>query len=94
MSDAVQPTTDFPVPLTVYAAALRPRRVPLLRNGQQVAFKGRVVMTATPGHPDEIWLKLLKIRHGRERHTPAEWAKLIDKYREDPAHPTDPRMVT
>lgn len=93
MSDTVQPPTDFPVPFAVYAAALRPQRVPLLRSGRQVIFKGRVVMTVTPGHVDEVWLKMLKIRHGSERHTPAEWAGLIDKYREDPAHPTDPRMV-
>jgi hypothetical protein len=45
-------------------------------------------MTVTPGHPDEIWLKLLRIRHGAERHTHAEWASLIDAAREEPAHPT------
>ena len=84
---------DFPVPLAVFAAALRPRRIPLVRNGNPVVFKGRTVMTATRGHPDEVWLKLLKINHGRERRTPEAWSALIDTYREQPAHPADPRMT-
>jgi hypothetical protein len=45
-------------------------------------------MTVAPGHPDEIWLRLLKVRHGTERHAVAAWSALIDEMRDEPAHPT------
>ena len=86
-------TVDFPVPLQVYAASLRPQRVPFLRGGRPVIVRGRQVMTMSQGHPNEVWLRLLRIQHGRERHTPTEWAALIDQYREQPAHASDPRMT-
>ena len=91
--DSVQPAqppapVEPPVPLAMFAATLRPRRVALVKGGRPVIRGGAVVMTVTPGHPDEVWLKLLKIRHGAERHTHAEWAALIDAAREEPAHPT------
>lgn len=78
---------ELPVPLSVFAASLSPRTVPLLRGGRPVVFKGRHVMTATAGHADQIWLKLLKINHAFEKHTPAEWNALIDTYRDQPAYP-------
>jgi len=78
---------ELPVPYAAFAATLKPRAVPMLRNGRPVVFKGRVVMTATPGQPDEIWLRLLKIRNGGERHTVTEWRALVDGFREQPAYP-------
>ena len=71
-----------------FAASLRPRPVPLTRNGAPVLFRGRQVMHAMPGHPDEVWLKLIKIRYGSEKHTQADWLALIDAARDEPAHPT------
>jgi hypothetical protein len=88
LADAPQPDSiaEFPVPLSAFAATLRPRRVPLTRNGKTVVFKGRPVMTATAGHPDEIWLKLLKLRHGTEKRTHAQWRAAIDALRNQPAY--------
>lgn len=68
-----------PVALADFAVTLRP---PLIRDG-----RGRVVGVGGPGHPDEIWLKHLSRMHGRERHTMAGWAAIIDRYRHEPAHP-------
>ena len=82
-----------PVPYAVFAAGLKPRRVPLVRQGKPVVQNGRTLMTATPGHVDEVWLKLLKIRHGGEKHTIQGWAALIDIMRNEPAHPSDPRLA-
>ena len=86
---------DFgpPVPYASFAAGLKPRSVPLVRNGQAVVQNGRQLMTAAPGHPDEVWLKLLKIRHGGEKHTVQGWNALIDAMRDEPAHPSDPRFA-
>lgn len=81
-------TAEPPVSLAAFAAALRPRQVPLVKGGRPVVRQGVVVMTVAPGHPDEIWLKLLKVRYGAERHTPSEWSALIDGMRDEPAHPT------
>ena len=77
-----------PIALATFATALRPRRVPLVRNGRPVVVNGAQVMTVTEGHPDEVWLKLLKIRHGSERHTEAEWRAMVDGMRDEPAHPS------
>ena len=38
------------------------------------------------GTPDEVWTKLVKIRHGREKHTPTEWRKVLNGNRHQPAH--------
>ena len=88
--DQVQPAAPVepPVAFDAFAATLRPRRVPLTRNGRPVVRQGVAVMTVAAGHPDEIWLRLLRIRHGAERHAPAEWSALIDGMRDEPAHPT------
>jgi hypothetical protein len=84
---------ELPIAFGVFAATLRPRRVPMLRNGAPVTFKGRVVMTVTYGHGDEIWLKLLKINHGGEKHTPTEWSALIAAYGSQPAYPGMPGVT-
>ena len=78
---------DHPVPFRDYAKTQRPKEVAMVKAGKPVMFKGRPVKTMTPGEPNEIWLKLLKINHGTEKHTLAEWDGLIDTYREQPAHP-------
>jgi hypothetical protein len=86
-------TPGLPVAFATFAASLRPRAVPLVRNGRPVLFRGRQAQTALPGHADELWLKLLRIRHGVEKHTAADWHALIDAMRDEPAHPSDPRYV-
>ena len=88
-----QQPVEFPVPLAVYARSVRPKTVTMTRNGQTVMLKGRPVMSVTPGEPEEIFLKLLKIRHGREKHTPAGWKALIEKYANEPAHPGQPGVM-
>jgi hypothetical protein len=59
----------------------------MMRGGRTAT----VPVTAEAGSPDEIWLKLLEIRYSHQRHTRSEWKALIDKLRDEPAHPTDPR---
>jgi hypothetical protein len=76
-----------PIPFVAFAKGLGPSVAvvaPATRPGQAP----RIVVT--PGHADEVYLKLLKMRHGRENRTEAEWRKLIDGYRHAPAHPADP----
>ncbi len=76
------------VAFAAFAQTLRPRRitVPPARGATGRAAVPQVRIE--PGHPDEIWLKLLGMRHGREKHTPAGWRALIDGYRGQPAHPS------
>jgi hypothetical protein len=84
----VAASTEPLISFAAFAATLHPRRVPLVRAGRPVVRAGTVVMTVAPGHPDEIWLRLLKVRHGTERHAVAAWSALIDEMRDEPAHPT------
>jgi len=77
--------SPVPVAFAVFAASLRP---PLKRDD-----KGKVVGIEGPGHADEIWLKFIKRQHGMERHSLAGWMALIDRYRDQPAHPADHRYV-
>ncbi len=82
----------LPIPLATFAATLRPRLV----ETRPVRIRGVAAGTIpihTPGHADEIWLKLLQMNHKIERHTEAGWHKLIEKYRHMPAHPSDPNYV-
>jgi len=58
-------------------------------RSRQPGSPSTTIPTYSPGHSDEIWLKLLEVRHGIERHTPDEWHALIDRYRDEPAHPAD-----
>ena len=39
------------------------------------------------GTPEEVFTKLIKIQHGREKHTISEWHELIEALRHVPAHP-------
>lgn len=43
-----------------------------------------------PGEPDEVWIKLMRIKHRMERHSITDWRKMLDRYRDEPAHPTHP----
>lgn len=85
--EAVAPV-EVPVPLAAFARIVGPHVEPLrlIRQG------GRLVamQQATPGTDEEVWLKLLAIRHPNERHTPAGWRALIAKYGTEQAHPTHP----
>jgi hypothetical protein len=94
MPNAASPRTvqELPVPFKVFAAAHSPRRVPFMKNGRQVIFKGRPVYAMSAGSPLQIWLKLLKMNHGTERHTMADWEGLIQEYLNKPAHASDPKM--
>ena len=83
--------SGIPIAFAAFANTLRPRQVPLVRNGVPVMRRGRPGMTFMPGHPDQIWLRLVRIRHGGERHTETEWMALIDAMRDEPAHPSHPR---
>lgn len=74
---------EFPVPYDAFATTLRSRTVNDGRNRRMV-----------PGHPDEVFLKLLKIRHGREKHTPAQWWALIERLKAEPAHPMHPGFAS
>ena len=79
----------FPVPLRAFAESLGVKtvttQVPTM-GGQRTVFQW-----SSGGHEDEVWLKLLQIRHPNERHSLEGWSKLIDQYRNEPAHPSDPR---
>lgn len=86
MSDSVEPfdapvggAYEPPVAFSAFAATLRPQPV---RDAA-----GRAV-GLTPGHSNEIWLKLLSRLHVAEKHTLADWNALIDRYRNEPAHPS------
>lgn len=85
-----QPQT--PMPLAAFAATLRPQLVSTSTvRAHRPGAQPTVIRTYSQGHSDEIWIKLLEMRHGIERHTADGWMALIDKYRDEPAHPADPR---
>lgn len=94
MSDSVQ---EAPVPLAVFAATLRPQQTGTRSVQARAVVGGRRTAAQTPvyapGHPDQIWLKLLQIKHGLERRTRADWQALIDKYGQTPAHTADARYA-
>jgi hypothetical protein len=41
--------------------------------------------------PDEVYITHIRIRHGRENHKPSEWRAVLEKYRNEPAHPLHPQ---
>lgn len=85
VESAAEAPVEFAIPLRTFAEMLRPRAAQRYPNGRIAKFD--------PGHPDEIWLKVLKINHGNERHTRAEWFAIIDGHRNRPAHPADPKYA-
>lgn len=94
MSDTLNKPPESPVPLGVFAASLRPRKIGS-RTITPRRGKGapRQIDVFAQGDPNEIWIRHLKIMHGNERHTPSEWQLLIDAYAQQPAHPADPRYA-
>lgn len=85
------PESQAPITLTAFGATLRPQLISTRPvQSRQPGAKPTPINTYSPGHPDEIWLKLLTINHGIERHSVQEWHALIAKYRDEPAHPADP----
>jgi hypothetical protein len=89
------PEAQAPMPLAAFGALLRPQltRTQTVQS-RQPGSKPGIINTYTQGHPDEIYLKLLQVKHGIERHTADGWHKLIAKYKETPAHPSDPNYGT
>ncbi len=67
---------ELPVAFSVFAATLRPQ-VKADRNGRRML---------APGHPDEVWIKFIKMNHGSEKHSILDWNALIDSYRHQPAY--------
>lgn len=76
---------DPPIPFDAFARTILPRWT---NHGTDP--RGRPIRRLQPGHPDEAYLTLLRIRHGREKHTPAEWNGLIRAMGDEPAHPAHP----
>jgi len=84
-------TVELPITLAAFGATLRPQIASTATvRSSRPGTAPQTLTTYTPGHPDEIWLKLLAMRHGGERHTAADWQALIEQYRDEPAHPADP----
>jgi len=83
--------TPQPMPFEAFASTLRPQiasvRSIAPRNGPATT-----VNVMSKGHPDEVWLRWLKSRHGAEKHTRMEWQHLIDIYAKQAAHPADPNF--
>jgi hypothetical protein len=64
-----------------FARTLRPRGVQV----PNTARPGALMLRVMPGEPDEVWLKLLKIRSGKKKLTLAGWKAEIRKLHEEPA---------
>lgn len=69
------------MPLDGFAKTLRLRAVRVPNTAKPGAMRTRLL----PGEPDEIWLKLLKTLHGKEKRTVAGWRAAIDALRAQPA---------
>lgn len=42
-----------------------------------------------PEH-DQVFATHLRVKHGRENHTPTAWRTILDGHRDTPAHPEHP----
>jgi hypothetical protein len=98
LSDDPEQPQEAPIPLDAFIASLRPQQIGTRlmqprRQGNRTlpAYEAPIF---SPGSDDHIWGKLLRIRHGNERHTTTEWNALIDKMREEPAHPSHPDFAS
>jgi hypothetical protein len=69
---------ELPIAFRAFAAVLGPQVTKRDKHGHAAEI--------APGSADEVWLKHIKIQHGKERHTLTEWRALIDKYRNQPAY--------
>lgn len=75
---------EMPVSLEVFAQTLKPKSVRVPNPSRPGQFKDRMI----PGQPDEIYIKLLRRVHGREKKTIPGWEAAIDALRNQPAHPS------
>lgn len=69
---------ELPIAFKAFAATLGPQVTKRDKEGRPAAI--------APGTADEIWLKWIKINHGKERHTVSQWRALINNYRDQPAY--------
>lgn len=83
LAPEAEPQVERLIALPAFAVTLRPQVIDRHPNGRPKKY--------SMGHADEIWLKVLEVNHSSERHMPAEWFKIIDGYRHQPAHPADPK---
>jgi hypothetical protein len=78
------------VPLDAFASTLNPQitgyKTIFPRVGNQNLPPQQVPILSS-GDPNAVWIKLLRINHGAERHTLADWAALIQQYENQPAYP-------
>ena len=74
--------------LDAFARTLAPR----VQQVPNPAKPGTTRTLATPGQPEEVFLTLLRIEHGRARHTAAGWHAVIDALKQRPAHPMHPQV--
>jgi hypothetical protein len=80
-----------PVPLRTFAESLGVRYASV--QARTTRGHRQIAQALSSGHPDEVWLKLLAIRHPNGRHSVEDWAKLIERYKQEPAHPSDPNYA-
>lgn len=69
---------ELPIAFKAFAATLGPQVTKRDKNGRPVSI--------APGSTDEVWVKLIGINHGKERHTLSQWRALIEQYRDQPAY--------
>ena len=56
-------------------------------DGAEFPVPFRTFAKTLKGTSDEIWTKLLQVRHVREKHTPTAWRELLESHRHEPAYP-------
>ena len=81
---AVSAPTSAPITFEMFARTLRPQSVTVPNLSRPGASRQEIV----PGAPDEVYLRLVRIRHGFEKRSPESWQSLIDDMRGEPAHPS------
>ena len=77
------------VNLATFAKSLRPRKIQVPNSSRPGEMRTKLIA----GHADEVYLKLLKIEHGRQSHTPSDWQALINAMKNRPAHPLHPQLA-
>ena len=76
--------TSVPVTFSTFASTLRPQAMTV----PNLARPGTTRQEIVPGSADEVYLRLVRIRHGSEKHPLEDWQSLIDAMRGEPAHPS------
>jgi len=91
VSESTSEQGELPVPLSKFADALRPQITGYTSVFSKIGGKKsapRQLATYSSGDADQVWVKLLAVHHGNERHTMSEWRDMIDQYRQQPAYST------